>query len=160
MIHFNFVHRTYTTPEKRFWMKKLQPPKLTPNCELCGDHREGSFLHMVWDCPDVKMFWSMVANKLSDAIGTHVPVSPKLLLLNDLSGLDLSIKLRRWLLAGLTAAKRMIAQRWKAPHLLPFHQWLNSTVDIANLEMSVARMHGAKETNVKSWLSFIEALQS
>ena len=101
-----------------------------------------------------------MANKLSSVLGTHVPVSPKLLLLNDLSGLDLSIKHQRWLLAGLTAAKRMIAQRWKAPHLLPYHQWLDSTVDIANLEMSVARMHGAKEANVKTWLSFIEALQS
>ena len=115
---------------------------------------------MVWECSDVKMFWSKVANKLLTVLGTHVPVSPKFLLLNDLTGLDLSIKLRRWLLAGLTAAKRMIAQRWKAPHLLPYHQWLDSTVDIANLEMSVARMHGAKESNVKSWLSFTEALQS
>ena len=136
---------------------KLAP---NPNCELCGGLRVGSFLHMVWDCPEVKMFWSKVANKLSYVLGTQVPVSPKLLLLNDLTGLDLSIKHRRWLLAGLTAAKRMIAQRWKAPHLLPYHQWLNSTVDIANLEMSVARMHGAKEANVKSWLTFIEAIQS
>ena len=66
----------------------------------------------------------------------------------------------RHILAGLTAAKRMVAQRWKAPHLLPHHQWLAATVDIANLESSVARRHGAKEANVKSWLSFTEALQS
>ena len=115
---------------------------------------------MVWECPAVKIFWGSVAKKLSEAIGQHVPVSPKLLLLNDLSGLKLSIKHRRWLLAGLTAAKRMIAQRWIAPHILPYHQWLAATVDIANMEMSVARMHGAKETNVKSWLRFIEALHA
>ena len=101
-----------------------------------------------------------MAHKLSEILGFHVPVAPKLLLLNDLTGLELSIRHRRWLLAGLTAAKRMVAQRWKAPHLLPYHQWLASTVDIANMEMAVARRHGAKEANVKSWLSFIDALQS
>ena len=101
-----------------------------------------------------------MADKLSEILGLHVPVTPKLLLLNDLTGVELSIRHRRWLLAGLTAAKRMVAQRWKAPHLLPYHQWLASTVDLANLEMSVARRHGAKEANVKSWLSFTEALQS
>ena len=101
-----------------------------------------------------------MANKLSEVLGIHVPVTPKLLLLNDLTGVELSIRHRRWLLAGLTAAKRMVAQRWKAPHLLPFHQWLTSTVDLANMEMSVARMHGAKEANVESWRSFTDALKS
>ena len=108
----------------------------------------------------MKSFWGSVANKLSQVLGVDVPVLPKILLLNDLSSLDLSILHRRWLLVGLTAAKRMVAQRWKAPHLLPYHQWLTATVDIASLEMSVARRHGAKEANVKSWLSFIEAIQS
>ena len=115
---------------------------------------------MVWDCAAVRTFWSAVADKLSKILGVHIPVTPKLLLLNDLTGVELAIKHRRWLLAGLTAAKRMVAQRWKAPHLLPLHQWLAATVDIANLEMSVARRHGAKEANVKAWLSFIEAIQS
>ena len=79
---------------------------------------------------------------------------------NDLTGVELAIKHRRWFLAGLTAAKRMVAQRWKVPHSLSIHQWHAATVDIANLEMSVARRHGAKESNVNSWLSFIEAMQS
>ena len=93
-------------------------------------------------------------------LGLHVPVLPNILLLNDLSGLDLSILHRRWLLVGLTAAKRMVAQRWKAPHLLPIRQWISATVNIAKLEMSIARMHGAKEANIKSCLSFITALQT
>ena len=81
MIHFNFIHRTYTTPKKRFRMN-LAP---NPRCELCGSHWVGSFLHMVWECSDVKMFWSKVANKLSTVLGIHLPVSPRLLLLNSLS---------------------------------------------------------------------------
>ena len=155
MIHFNFVHRTYCTPRKRFRMNLA----LTPICDLCPIGISGSFYHMVWECADVKVFWGSVAVKLSGVLGVVVPVLPNILLLNDLSSLDLSILLRRRLLVGLTAAKRMVAQRWKAPHLLPIRQWISDTVSLAKLEMSIARMHGAKEANIKSWLSFISALQ-
>ena len=41
---------------------------------------------MVWECPAVKMFWGSVAKKLSEVLGLHVPVSPKILLLNDPAG--------------------------------------------------------------------------
>ena len=156
MIHFNFVHRTYCTPKKRFLME-LAP---SPNCDLCQLGVSGSFLHMVWECQAVKIFWGRVANKLSAVLGRHIPISPNILLLNDLSELELSVPRRRWFLAGLTAAKKMVAQRWKAPFLLPFSQWLSATVNIAKFEMSIARMHGAREVNVKSWLSFIAALQT
>ena len=108
----------------------------------------------------MKAFWGSVANKLSVVLGRRVPVSPNILLLNDLSSLELPIIHRRWFLAGLTAAKKMVAQRWKAPHLLPIPQWLSATVNIAKLEMSIARMHGAREDNVNSWLTFIAALQT
>ena len=104
MIHFNFIHRTYCTPYKRFRMNLAS----SPNCDLCSLGVSGSFLHMVWDCPDVKAFWGSVANKLSVVLCLQVPVLPNILLLNDLSVLELSIRHRRWLLAGLTAAKKWL----------------------------------------------------
>ena len=61
MIHYNFAHRLYCTPHKLFLMK-LNP---SPNCQLCSLETTGTFVHMVWDCPGVRDFWSMVSNRMS-----------------------------------------------------------------------------------------------
>ena len=152
MIHYNFVHRLYCTPRKLFLMQRNS----SPNCQLCSLGTTGTFIHMVWDCPGVKSFWSMVSDRLSRALGCTIPCVPTLLLLNDLTDLDLSLIHQRWLLVGLTAAKKLIAQRWKAPHDLSYQHWVNTTIDIAKLERSVAKIHGAQAKNVNLWTSFIE----
>lgn len=76
-----------------------------------------------------------------------VPCSQSLLLLNNTS-LNLTINNRRLLLAGLTAAKRMIACRWKPPHILSTKEWLSSYKDVAPLELTTARLHSAKTQNI------------
>ena len=50
VIHYNFIHRTYFTPYKLFKMKVLP----SPNCILCNSNSFGTFLHMTWECPNVK----------------------------------------------------------------------------------------------------------
>ena len=53
------------------------------------------------------------------ALGCRIPVSPITLLLNDLSMLDLSVTRRRWLLAGLTAAKKKGCSEVESPSPSP-----------------------------------------
>ena len=88
---------------------------------------------MVWDCPGVRDFWSMVSNRMSIVLERTIPCSPTILLLNDFTGLDLSLMHQRWFLVGLTAAKKLIAQRWKAPHALSNQNWVNTVIDLAKL---------------------------
>ena len=152
MIHYNFVHRLYYTPRKLFLMNSIS----SPNCQLCTPNTIGTFIHMVWGCPGVQSFWTMVTNKLSEVLGSSIPCSPTILLLKDITGLDLSIMHQRWFLIGLTAAKKLIAQRWKAPHDLSYQHWYNTVIDLAKLERSVASMHGANTRNISLWTSFIE----
>lgn len=111
-IHFNFIHRTYLTPRKAYLMNRLS----SPNCTLCSDGLIGSYMHMYWECRDVNFFWDEVCATLSDVLGLTVPCSPTLLLLNDTASLNLTCISTHILLTGITAAKKMLALRWKPPH--------------------------------------------
>ena len=131
----------------------------SPDCQLCSLHVTGTFIHTMWECPPVKHFWYRIADTMSNITGHNIPPSPTVMLLNDLSDLDLPIIYQRWLLLALTAAKRMLAQRWVPPHNISHDKWIKDTIDLANLEMSVARMHQAKPSNVNLWKLLIETLE-
>ena len=154
-IHLNFVHRTYLTPRRLCAMRVLH----SPNCTLCASNCIGTFFHMFWECPNVSTFWSMVATKLSLLYQINITPSPSLFLLNDISQLTLNSKHKRTFLAGLTAAKKMVAMRWKPPHNLTFRQWALTFLDIIYLEQSIARLHGAKEENVAIWSNVADKLK-
>ena len=156
-IHYKFIHRAYHWPHKRFLARLPDTP--TPECLLCPLQVTGTFIHMMWECPPVEQFWNRITSTMSIVTGHKIPTSPTVLLLNDFTGLDLPIICQRWLLLALTAAKRMLAQRWVPPHNISHSKWINDTVDLANLEMSVARMHRAKPSNVNLWKPLIELLQ-
>ena len=64
---------------------KLNP---SPNGQLCSLETTGTFVHMVWDCPGVRDFWSMVSNRMSIVLERTIPCSPTILLLKDFTGLD------------------------------------------------------------------------
>ena len=154
-IHYRFVHRAYHWPHKRF----LMGLEISPYCQLCSLRVSGTFIHTMWECPPVKQFWYRLTETMSNATGYLIPTSPSVLLLNDFTGLELPIKYQRWLLLALTAAKRMLAQRWVPPHTLSHQKWIKETLDLANMEMSVARMHGAKISNIDLWKPLIILLK-
>lgn len=154
-IHFNFLHRTYLTPVKLHHMKVVT----TPLCTLCSLQAQGTFIHMFWDCPPVGQFWSNVASKLSELLQLTVPVSICVLVLNDLSTFNLSKFNKRVVFAGLTAAKKMIATRWKPPHSLAIKAWILSFLDVIYLELSTARVNGANERTLNSWRTIAVSLK-
>lgn len=102
MIHFNFIHKTYLTPQKRYKMKLT----ISPNCLLCSLNISGSFLHMMWECSPVKYFWEQIAKYLSKVLQTNIPCCPELMLLNDDDVLSLNVVQRHFWLVGSTAAKK------------------------------------------------------
>lgn len=91
---------------------------------------------MFWDCPEVKNFPST----LKDILETDI-CCPKLLLLNDDSSYSFSSSQKKLLFSGLTAAKKTLALCWEPPQSLDLSHWLYSFLDIANMALSVARMH-------------------
>ncbi len=106
-IHYNFIHRVYLTPRKLHLMKVINDP----TCTFCSSKVIGSYFHIFWVCAPVATFWRMVAINLSKLFKVKLPYLPAALILNDLSGLGLKLDKKRALLAGLTAAKKLVATR-------------------------------------------------
>lgn len=154
-IHFNFIHRTYMTPRKLYSMK-LKPD---PNCTLCHTGEIGTFFHMIWECPGVSYFWNMVKESLSTLLNVSSPLSPSVFILDDLSDIQLNKTQKRVFLAGLTAAKKIVATRWKPPHSLNKQYWVLTFIDVVYLELSTARIHGAREDTIRLWAQTLEKLK-
>ena len=53
--------------------------------------------------------------------------------------------------AGLTAAKKLIVQRWMPPYTLHSRKWLVYFHDIVMMELSTARIHNAKAPTIQIW---------
>lgn len=82
-----------------------------PPCNLCLLKAQGTLIHIFWDCPPVGRFWGNVGSKLFNLIHETVPVTTCILILNDLSILNIPKLRKQVIFAGLTAAKKMIATR-------------------------------------------------
>lgn len=113
---------------------------------------------MFWECCAVASFWELVSSTLTDMLGTVIHCSPAVMLLNDI---QIPLPQKKVFLAGLTAAKKILALRWQPPHTLTHRHWMNTFLDTIVLEMSVARMHGASERTILQWseaLSMVKEL--
>ena len=103
---------------------------------------------MYWECEPVKHFWEQITVTLTKLSGKRIPCTPSTMLLNNL---DLPYPEKRMVLAGLTAAKKILALRWQPPHTLTHTQWLRTFLDVTGMELSVARMHGASKKTLALW---------
>ena len=133
-IHMKFCHRAYVTPAIRHQMGLTDDPY----CTFCTPGTLGSFVHVVWECPRILEFWRKVIRTLNDLVGIQLPMDPFVHLLNDDSRLSLTEKSQKIWLAGLTASRKIIVQRWKPPHDISKTHWLRSFLDMAYLELLVS----------------------
>lgn len=127
-----------------------------PICTFCSPKVIGSFFHMFWECTPVAEFWKMVAFNLFKLFNIRLSCSPAILILNDLS--DLGLTLDKCLL-DLRLEKKLVATRWKPPHSLSFRTWVLTHLDIVYLDLSTARVHGAKESAINAWYSPLTILR-
>ena len=113
-------------------------------------------MHILWECPDVQRFWRNVVEKVSMLVGRQLPLSPALLLLNDDSNCKMSERGRKLWLASMTAAKKLIVLRWLPPHQLSTRRWLQNLLEVVFLELSSARINGARTQTLEMWSTAAE----
>ena len=154
-IHLKFCHRAYVTPRIRYQMGLVSDPY----CSFCSPGTIGSFTHVVWECPGIAELWKKAIDIISILSGVKFPLDPSLHLLNDDSLLSLTEKTQKIWLAGLTAVKKIIAQQWKPPLDISSTHWLRSFLDISYLELSSARINGAKQNTISNWTNLISNLK-
>lgn len=102
LIHFQLIHKAYTTPYLLHKMGRMP----SPVCKDCKSDQIGAYFHMFWECSPISRFWDFVSQTVSDIIHTECPKTPSLCLLNNYYSLDLSITQQQTLYAGLTAKKK------------------------------------------------------
>lgn len=76
IIHYKFLHRLYYTPAKMYKYKFRD----NDSCDRCHAER-ARFLHLVWECPGVRDYWTQVFNALQTMIATPLAQAPLLALL-------------------------------------------------------------------------------
>ena len=94
---------------------------------------------------------------MSDILSVTIPVTVSVLLLNDFARLNITKLKIRIALAGLTAAKKMVAVRWKPPHSLVVRHWALTFLDV--IYLSTARINKTTETNLNNWHSAANSLK-
>ncbi len=60
--------------------------------------------------------------------------------------------------AARTAAKKVILKLWLDPSTPVMFTWMSSLLDIALLECTTAKIHGATRKTIQFWLDFTETL--
>ncbi len=109
---------------------------------------------MFWECPIVINLWTNVNLVVSSLLQIDWFANPSLCLLNDDSGLCISLIQKRMLFAGFTAAKTTIIQNWFTPHMCGKTYWIHSLLQIVTCECTSVRINGAKPSTIDAWQYF------
>ncbi len=104
--------------------------------------------------PWVSELFQLVNLVLSSLLQIDWFANPSLCLLNDDSGLCISLIQKRMLFAGFTAAKKTIIQNWFTPHMCGKTYWIHSLLQIVTCECTTAQMNGAKPSTIDDWQCF------
>ncbi len=121
---------------------------------ICNTASSGTFLHVFWECPVVIDLWTRVNLVLSSSLQTDCFADTGLCLLNDDSGLFISIIQRRRLFAGFAAARRTMMQNWCAPHVCGEAYWIHGLLQVVTCGCATAQVDGARPFTVDDFFYF------
>ena len=86
-----------------------------PECWKCQE-QDGTLVHMLWGCPKIQDFWSVIHGRLERITGLKIPFSPRLFILGDPSMLKkVSPHLADWIQTVIMSGRRLLVKDWKAP---------------------------------------------
>lgn len=152
LILYKILHRTHLTGHK---MQKMGLSS-SGNCPHCSLNCTDTYIHAFWHCIPVYHFWRNITETLSLILGCHIPLSPSLCLLGDLSTLKLDETHNRSLLVALTIARKTILMNWKSRNSIHIRHWKNLLTDYISLENT----NSSDNNHNPTWLSFTTFLQS
>ncbi len=121
---------------------------------ICNTASSGTFLHVFWECPVVIDLWTRVNLVLSSSLQTDCFADTGLCLLDDDSGLFISLIQRRRLFTGFVAARRTMMQNWCAPHVCGEAYWIHGLLRVVTCGCATARVDGARPFTVDAWQCF------
>lgn len=114
-----FLYRSYYTPCLLFRLNRLP----SAVCYRCSS-ADGTFYHIMWECPPIGTFWSEVTTFISSI--TQIPnvCNPLRCLLGYIDDEFLSKSTQFFLRIVLFIAKKSITMQWKSPTPPTIILWL------------------------------------
>ena len=124
LIQYKIIHRTHFTRQK---LSKFT--SISDTCINCTQNTTDNYIHAIWFCSPVFLFWKQVTESLSALLDCHIPLSPSLCLLGDTSATTLNPSYIQLLLSALTIAKKTILNNWKSKTSINILQWKRQLSD-------------------------------
>lgn len=124
------VYRWYLTPAKLGKIYKT----VDNTCWRCKD-KVGTFFHIWWTCDVAKEFWTRIYDELKKILKYNFPKIPELFLLGMI-GKEIKKTDQTFVQYAMTAARILIAQKWKSPNLPTVEEWqirLYQYIELARL---------------------------
>ncbi|XP_072012556.1 peroxisomal membrane protein PEX14 isoform X1 [Engystomops pustulosus] len=119
LIQSKFLHRVYFTPARLFRMGAM-PNDLCFRCQA----EVGSFLHCVWSCPRVHVFWSEVLEFLNVHFDFPRLLSPSVCLLGIINEVINGHYDKIFFRFVLYYARKVVVMTWKDQEPPPLKRWI------------------------------------
>lgn len=149
------IYRWYLTPAKLGKMYR----NADNLCWRCRD-KVGTFFHVWWTCDVVKRFWGQIYDELKKILKYNFPKSPEVFLLGMIEE-EIKNADQTFFQYAITAARILIAQKWKSPEIPSVRDWqvkLFQYIELANLTQRIRHHNMAK---VKSdWNKFLNYIKT
>lgn len=118
LVQLKILHQTYVTGHH---LHKIGYAENSDCRRGCGG--EGTFLHIIWECPFISKYWKGIHDTIKDVVGVTLRMEAKHCLLNVWEPTDLNSKQTIWVTLALMVAKRNIAQAWGALQAPELSAW-------------------------------------
>lgn len=114
-------------------------------------HQEGTFHHVLWECPEVRPLWDTVTRKMQDTLGRKIPLTPKLGILNIWDATDLTEIEQQWTALGYLLVKRTVAMLWGSPRRPLTIGWVEEMDKCMIAEKEEYKARGCPKKWDKKW---------
>ena len=156
LIQYKIIHRVHFTGHRMFKMGFTQ----SSTCTHCSQNTQDTYLHALWNCTPVQHFWAEITTLLTNILDCHIPLSPSLCLLGDLTIVNLNPEKSKSLLVALTIAKKTILMNWKSKHTITISHWKNLLLDYISLDKLSSSTKQNSKYKDSTWQPFINSINS
>uniref|UniRef100_A0A670HTD8 Reverse transcriptase domain-containing protein n=1 Tax=Podarcis muralis TaxID=64176 RepID=A0A670HTD8_PODMU len=150
---YKMMYRWYLTPARLGRMYRTADN----TCWRCKD-KVGTFIHIWWTCGEVKGFWGQIYEELKKILKYNFPKNPEALLLGMI-GEEIKKSDQTFFQYATTAARILIAKKWKSPEIPTMREWrvkLYQYVELARLTQYIRRDNLKKTEDWSKFLSYLE----
>uniref|UniRef100_A0A670IZP3 Reverse transcriptase domain-containing protein n=1 Tax=Podarcis muralis TaxID=64176 RepID=A0A670IZP3_PODMU len=148
------LYRWYMTPVKLAKMYKTDN-----KCWKCRQ-KEGTFYHLWWECRKVKSFWEEIYNEMKKILSYTFVKKPEAFLLG-MVGKDIKRKDCKIFQYAVTAARIVVAQKWKQEESPTITEWRLKLTEYAELDKLTGKIRYSKDQKfIDDWGKFVGYLEN